>query len=791
MPIYNPRRPLFGLLLLALLTGCTALVSYQLDELFGAPEVRDRAVQLGSSQEPEFYRDIKPILDQRCVVCHGCYDAPCQLKLSAYEGIDRGASKEKVYQGTRLLSINPSRLFVDAKDTQGWRDRQFYPVLNEREQTPAANLQGSSFYRLLALKQRHPLPDDDILPDSFDFKLDRAQQCPKSEELTQFEQDFPLWGMPYGLPAVDPQEMATLERWLTIGSPVNPRPALSKELQLEVSKWEAFFNGGSLKHQLVARYMFEHLFIANLYFPEIDQNQFFKMVRSRTPTDLPIDIINTRRPFDDPGTGPFYYRLEPVKTTILAKNHMPYRLDAQRKARWQALFFDSQYTVDSLPSYKSQVAANPFVAFEQLPVQSRYKFMLDEAQFTISGFIKGPVCRGQTALNVINDQFWVFFMNPDSEHLSEVTDFLKQEKSLYRLPAEEDSIGIPIARWHEYSEMQSQLLDAKTQAINKVFPSNENITLDLLWDGDGHNKNAALTVFRHFDSATVKQGLIGNHPKTAWVISYSLLERLHYLLVSGFDVYGNVTHQLLTRLYMDFLRMEGETNFLSLMPSKAAEDEMSLWYRGAESHVSEYLALIRSRDKGENGIKYNSDKPKIELYNKIERRFGESVVLADPINRPKQLAVDDPVLLQIQRLALVKGESLTPLPEQSLLRVKMDDGKHRVFSVVRNLSHSNVSSLFEEKKRFIREEQSLTVIEGILGDYPNSFYDVEQQQLASFVDQFAAMKKPKDYSQLLDQYGVRRSSDYFWSYSDWLQNYYRQKEPIAAGLLDYNRLENR
>ncbi|MBM4124456.1 MAG: hypothetical protein FJ246_05820, partial [Nitrospira sp.] len=33
----------------------------------------------------EYWRDIKPILDRRCAVCHGCYDAPCQLNLSAYE----------------------------------------------------------------------------------------------------------------------------------------------------------------------------------------------------------------------------------------------------------------------------------------------------------------------------------------------------------------------------------------------------------------------------------------------------------------------------------------------------------------------------------------------------------------------------------------------------------------------------------------------------------------------------------------------------------------------------------
>lgn len=784
------HRVFFGFSTVVLLAGCAALASYQLDERYGVQKVRDRTLAV-DNHDPEFFRDVKPILDQRCVVCHGCYDAPCQLKLSAYEGLDRGASKEQVYDGTRLLSATPSRLFIDAKNTDGWRNQKFYPVLNERDQTPVANLQGSSFYRMLALKQKHPLPAGRTLPDSFDFNLDRAQQCPKTERFDQFEKTYPLWGMPYGLPAIDDEQMAVLKRWLTIGSPVKPRQSLSKALQVEVSKWEAFFNGGSLKQQLVARYMFEHLFIANLYFPELSQTQFFKMVRSRTPTNTPIEIIGSRRPFDDPGKGPFYYRLEPVKTTILTKTHMPYRLDAKRMKRWQTLFFEPPYTVDHLPGYLGRESANPFVAFEQLPMQARYKFMLDEAKFTISGFIKGPVCRGQTALNVINDQFWVFFVNPDSEHLSEVTEFLKQEKSLYRLPAEQESIGIPLTRWLTYSKLQGQLLEAKTQALNKVFPSNEELTLDLLWDGDGNNQNAALTVFRHFDSAVVKQGMLGGYPKTAWVISYSLLERLHYLLVSGFDVYGNVSHQLLTRLYMDFLRMEGEANFLSLLPAKTAEDELALWYRGAESSVSDFLEFIRSRDDGTTGIEYLSNEPKIELYHLIEKRLGDLVVLADSINRPKQLAVDDPVLFQIQRLASHKGIGLTSLPEYSLLRVKMANGKHRVFSVVRNMSHSNVSSLFSESKRFIYQEQSLTVHEGVLGDYPNSFYDVDQQQIIDFVDQFVAMQKPQHYTQLLDRYGVRRNHKDFWSFSDWIHKHYKQSDSIASGLLDYNRLENR
>ena len=96
-------------------------------------------------------------------------------------------------------------------------------------------------------------------------------------------------------------------------------------------------------------------------------------------------------------------------------------------------------------------------------------------------------------------------------------------------------------------------------------------------------------MFRHFDSASVVKGLVGEPPKTAWVIGYALFERIHYLLAAGFDVYGNVGHQLNSRLYMDFLRMEGESNFIDLLPRAARESTRDYWYRGASQSVKDYV----------------------------------------------------------------------------------------------------------------------------------------------------------------------------------------------------------
>jgi hypothetical protein len=115
-----------------------------------------------------------------------------------------------------------------------------------------------------------------------------------------------------------------------------------------------------------------------------------------------------------------------------------------------------------------------------------------------------------------------------------------------------------------------------------------------LWNGDGRNPNAGLTVFRHFDSASVIRGLAGEQPQTVLLLGYPLLERMHYLLVAGFDVYGNTGHQLATRLYMDFLRMEGEENFLTLLPLKNRQKVLDSWYRGRPDPRIRQFADARS-----------------------------------------------------------------------------------------------------------------------------------------------------------------------------------------------------
>lgn len=781
-------RTFLILAVVTLFAGCATYAGLNYDQLFGEAEVRDRTEHIQSAQSAFFMHDVKPIIENRCVVCHACYDAPCQLKLSSVEGIDRGASKTLVYQGTRLTATAPTRLFEDAQTTQEWRDAGFHPVLNERAQTGVANIDAGLIARLLQQKERHPLPQQDQL-EGFDFSIDREQTCPTIEEFDQYERTNPSWGMPFGMPNLSAKEHQTLMAWLENGAIMNDHIPLTREQAAEITRYEQMFNKSSRKNQLAARYIYEHLFLSHLYFSELEEEpRFFIMVRSTTPPGEPVQRIVTRRPYDDPGVERVYYRIIPEQGTIVDKTHMPFALNSQRMKDWKAWFIDADYVVEQLPSYDPEIAANPMSAFIDLPVKARFKFMLDNAQNTIMAYIKGPVCRGQLALNVINDRFWVFFLDPDKADIPEVNEFYRSQADNLKLPGELESNTLPVTNWVKYSTQQARYLEAKSEFINHWFKNGTHLTTDIIWDGNGTNPNAALTVFRHFDSASVVQGLVGEKPKTAWVLDYALLERIHYLLVAGFDVYGNFGHQLITRMFMDFLRLEGESNFIALLPADMRHQEQSSWYQQQNRQLSDFLQRNVVPFSQPTSVVYKTDDPKSELFDILRRQVS-------PILNARYEIVDTGMSVKnealLKSLNLVKGENLLPIPQITMLMVKADTGKEQLYTLLHNNAHLNISSLFNEEKNRDPANDSLTIVRGVVGSYPAAFFSLNENQVAEFVQIITAMESEQDYVKLLDKFAIRRSSTNFWSFSDKVHTWYRNDQPIEFGLLDYNRFENR
>ena len=730
--------------------------------------------------------EVKEILDRRCVVCHSCYDAPCQLKLTSPAGVLRGASKQAVYHSQRLEDAPPTRLGVDAQSLPEWQALGFHSV------TQKSHLDPSLLESFLELGRHNPMPENAPVPAELGLATDRPLACPKPDEFDTFRTDNPLAGMPYATAPLEDDAYKTLVVWARSGAPLpSAPPSIPQDIQTQIGTWEAFLNHDDPRRQLMSRYLYEHLFLARLHFQGDDPRRFFQLVRSTTAHGEKIDVIATRRPFDSPGTDPFFYRLQLVDETIVHKEHLVFEIGPDRMARFQQLFLTPDWTLANVPPFGDAEGGNPFSTFAAMPARSRYQFLLDDALFFVRSFIRGPVCHGQTAVDVIEDRFWVSFLDPDAD-LS-VTDpaFLRDGAVHLELPVskvEDGALGDLRGFSHANQVKYLEFRDARyrsSDAHQKGFDYNA------IWDGDGTNPNALITVFRHFDNAAAMTGFHGDIPETAWVIDYPVFERIYYDLVAGFDVFGRVEHQLSTRLYMDELRMESEDTFLSFMPKAARQQIHNTWYQGTLAELHTYWHRRHVDANFPSGIGFETTNPKQEFFLALLARGDGLWPITDPINRcPDGDCSQSQTQLALSALANQSGDWVQFLPDLSVLVVEEEAGAVDVFSLVHDKAHTNVAFLFDEAARRDPEADVLTILPGLAGSYPNFFFKVRQDELTTFAQDLKSMGSQSDFMELVAAYGVRRTSPEFWPLSDRIHEFFIQQNPVQAGILDLNRYKD-
>jgi hypothetical protein len=394
------------------------------------------------------------------------------------------------------------------------------------------------------------------------------------------------------------------------------------------------------------------------------------------------------------------------------------------------------------------------------------------------------------ALNVINDHFWVVFVNPDAL-TKEDMQFVEAAADKLRFPAEKESTT-GVLQWITYSRNEADYLRFKAKYVAERFGASHPPSLKLLWDGSGigdkSNPNAALTVYRHFDSATVIQGLWGERPQTALLLGFPTFERIHYLLVAGFDVYGNVGHQLSTRLYFDFLRMESEFGIIALLPRANRGAAFDYWYRDADKRVVTWFRELLVDYRQETGERYTTADPLTELYARIKRRYAGLTPMEYALDRS---SLPRATLQALQKLPVVPAQAATLMPELALLTITTPGGKPEQFTLLRDSAHSNVATPFKESDRRLYAEDRLQILRGVIGAYPNAFFEVPADEVPAFAAMLRGMVSESDYTALMDRYGIRRTDVRFWAHSDALHADYFRIAPRDSGWLDYSRLENR
>ena len=745
----------------------------------------------------DLYREkVQPIFDNRCIACHSCLNGPCQVNLQNYENFERGGMHENVYNGLRVNSVQPTRPGIDAKKVFDWRKLGFYDI------NQTTNLEDNIFYQMIGAK----------VPTQRDIPLNTVEQsasCISDPDIlkTLFKISNDLQ-MPYALPPITEAQRNTLGMWISNGAPGSDDIELPAAVLPSLKDWHKFLNQSSFEEKLVSRYIYEHLFLAHIYFPE-SPTTFFRMVRSKNKCDSGIDEIATRRPNENPGTNEFYYCLKQVDTTIVAKTHLPFEFTPKVMKRWKQLFFSENWKVakekNLEDTYAQTVAENPFVAFNDIPTRARYQFLLDNSHFIVSTFIKGPVCNGSNAVNSIQEQFYVMFLNPDSDNMVLSKDYEAKARDLLILPGVWGS-DIKLADTYSLTkkivEHREGYRKLRAEWKKKIKP--QGYALTDLWDGNGDNPNASLTVFRHNDNAVVLKGFKGDLPKTLFFLDYALMERLVYNLVVNFDVYGNVSHQGLTRIYMDLIRMEAEEMFLSFLPPESRVPLRKSWYKGffTEAKMKYLYPLVDANQP--TAVKYKNPKnAKKEFVEKVFYEYLKPLARTSPdtlnwknIDMTQEVKSEFPLTYNaniIKELASVKavGTQRFPnfFPENSYLLVKHTNKSSEVFTLIKNREHDNISWILAESLRLAPKEDSLTILQGYQSFYPNKFFVVEGEKLQDFKNRVLNIKTKEDYKLVVKDYGVSRVSDKFWATYDELNAIFKSEHTVDFGYLDLTRYD--
>ncbi len=802
--------------------------------------------RFGWGGEDEYLDEIQPILAKRCVVCHGCANSPCQLKLSSFEGLVRGSNENNVFAPT-VLSQDPNRIkdgrvstsdgIVDYAATEDkWRDSAYYSVVD-------SNPDNSLMTKLLSIADelREPGRDSELQMATHDLYEQtlkgRSFECVGANQANQLSGDrLAARAMPFGLEPLEPGDFEKIVSWIARGAKGPSKGAqtvlLAPQSPGEVSDWEEFLNGrnGSaldLKRYLMARYLFEHMFFAHISFSH-SPGEFFEIVRSRTPSGKAIDEIVEDFIMDDPGVRVFY-RFRKHDAVMVRKTHTVWNLNPSVMQHYEDLFLKGltprgiiPYEVDEDPGYTTLLgngSRNPFRYFRQIPGEIRAQFMVENSKTLIESLVKADVCTGSTATYAIRDHFWVWFLDPGSDpsaqHTNEVTDGI----AFWNLN--------PFAL-HSVLETEDEgdYQDALESQMRRQHPNG--LGLEDIWQGSGASAdpNSWLTILRHQNSATVEWGAVGGVPQTGWVLSYTNFERMYYDLTVNFLNWDSALDQLETWTYFSNIRTEGEDLMLSLFPADQREAIRGEWTRGFDSSAlfdaigafkeGRLLSIVPSSELDVEAdadpvrgtqVSFNSAAPDFsELAALMDARRDFTPGYDDILNRSNvagrsipEIASFDDFDVAMDMLTGMSADHSRNLPNVTVFRVSDAAGNRRFYTVTANRGYTSNDFAFGAERARSCDDDYVSAFRGIVGSYPELFVDLPLDRASEFLRDVQSVKNISvpgpgqlNWLSLAAKYlgqgiVIERYSKAFWPFVDDMHAYLSDpsvSEQKEAALLD-------
>ncbi len=752
---------------------------------------RNDSFAMAKESSDPYLKTIQPILDKRCVACHSCREAECRLKLTSSEGFQRGGTKELIH-GSALKSVQRTKLFDDAQTIDEWRDKGFYSVMDTPNYMKKFQFDNYSGGKLSILTS--------ALTNKFNPNLDNkdvnllgteAQSCGDgNKDLSKVP------GMPYRMAALDfKNEFMPLYKWAQQGSNAYfPNSGVLKEMKTPhnpelIKKWERFFNNPSSKGKWTSRFLYEHLFLSRFYFEEAP-GEFFELIRSSTRAPQDIKVLPTVHAWENPGKKTFYYRLRKVHSSIVFKNHMVYKVNDSILEELKDNFWYTDWGRErNVVSFNFKIS-NPLVAFKHMPAKSRYSWMLKNAHMLLDVSARAQNCRSVGAASPYWDNMLHIFVRPDADATVVYDKKFYDEAGKY-LPIP-NLTGGKKNPFTNFKKAQNKYVKVKRKYQDKLRPNG--FKLEDIWDGEGVDKNAIVTVLRHEWTASAHKGQMGQGPRSVLLMDFAKFERYFYLCNVATEVSDGMLWQSRVVTYLFDTKRESEDQFLSFIPKKYRRLIRKNLVQGFDVD-KEFVAPF--------ALPYNKDSDKIKIdprrpfnsfvKNLLSTHFTPDVIGKNSYSIKHFETEDDDTLRTLEELSTLKGFPAF-IPNVSYLRIEDEYGESEFYTLAVNryfksrnklsLVKSNIE--YEKSKRVPRRDR-LDVYKGIIVNYPEKIYTIKADQLHIFLQDLHKVNSREKFLTFNNQYGLSQTAENFWSVIDDANSKFISNNPITGGIIDLHK----
>ena len=140
---------------------------------------------------------------------------------------------------------------------------------------------------------------------------------------------------------------------------------------------------------------------------------------------------------------------------------------------------------------------------------------------------------------------------------------------------------------------------------------------------------------------------------------------------------------------------------------------------------------------------------------------------------------------ELKRLSNIKSSGVAHLPDTIIFSYE-----DKIYTLVHNKDHFNVSMLFFEDIRRNSAKDYIDIIPGIVSSYPNLFMTLDKESLEQLSSKLSQSKSASDVWSILKTHGLSRSSKDFWKKYKYFSDNNYEDSTNEYGYLDLNRYLN-